>query len=160
MAPPRTLPRQNCPQCGKEFALQIRIRSNDGKDGKRAGHKSGLMPQKYCSRACSNIARSNGGHFDKHGYRILNNGQRGGYRAPEHRAVMEKKIGRALLPGETVHHINGKRSDNRPENLELWSSRHGKGQRVDDRIRDAQEFLAEHNRQWYTFGHGDVYNGL
>jgi hypothetical protein len=47
---------------------------------------------------------------------------------------------------------------NLPENLELWSSRHGGGQRVEDRIRDAKEFLAEHNRQWDTFGYGDVYN--
>lgn len=35
------------------------------------------------------------------------------------RLVMEKKIGRYLLPGEQVHHINNIRDDDDPENLEL-----------------------------------------
>lgn len=59
----------------------------------------------------------------------------------QHRFVMGEHLGRDLLPEETVHHINGDRTDNRIQNLELWVSRHPKGQRVVDLVAFAREVL-------------------
>lgn len=48
----------------------------------------------------------------------------------EHRLVMCESLGRMLIKGEVVHHINGKRDDNRIENLVLTTNK---------------EHVAEHN---------------
>jgi hypothetical protein len=63
--------------------------------------------------------------------RHLSSGER---KMAEHRYVFAKALGRPLAPDEVVHHLNGDRTDNRLENLELWSTAHPKGQRIEDKI--------------------------
>lgn len=59
----------------------------------------------------------------------------------EHRFVMSEILGRPLLPQENVHHINGDKTDNDPNNLELWNISQPPGQRVQDKVRWAKEIL-------------------
>ena len=115
-----------CETCGKEF---YRMPSELKKE--RGGRR-------YCSLEC----RKKSSHYGEHlrgeknwswkggrtklsGYIYIRSRNHpfknsGGYVA-EHRLVIEKIIGRYLkpFPGEDVHHINGKKDDNRPKNLRI-----------------------------------------
>jgi hypothetical protein len=75
------------------------------------------------------IRRATGkGTVDHHGYRNVPVPQElrhltgGSAWFAEHRLIMARHLGRPLASDEQVHHINGVRTDNRLENLELWST--------------------------------------
>ena len=62
----------------------------------------------------------------------------------EHVLVVEERLGRFLVPGETVHHLNGVRDDNRDENLELWTRPQPTGIRAADALAWAYEVVARY----------------
>lgn len=111
------------PTCKASF--QLTCETCDG-DYLYFGSVNKASERRFCSRACLKIgSRGNlsptwkGKVAKNHDYRVLTIN---GMRVLEHRHVMEQTLGRKLRPGETVHHKNTKRADNRPGNLELCAS--------------------------------------
>jgi hypothetical protein len=96
----------------------------------RYGEEAGKRLREVRSRAWmgSGSPKWNGGKFKtKMGYLQVKcphhpYSNNSGY-VMEHRLVMEKHLGRVLLPDEVVHHINNVHDDNRIENLMLFSSK-------------------------------------
>lgn len=93
----------------------------------------------YCRDCAKGDKHPNfsGGYLNHDGYRII----RGKL---EHRLVMENYLGRKLYRDENVHHINGVRTDNRVENLEIWSTSQPSGQRIKDKVYWAKMILGRY----------------
>jgi len=80
---------------------------------------------RFCSLAC-NAASRRKPFIIKNGYRLVLKPEHPradhyGY-VREHIVVMEASLGRPLTKREVVHHINGNKQDNSPQNLKLFSS--------------------------------------
>lgn len=93
---------------GKKHSLEVRKKMSELRKGKRTRSDNPMWKGGICKTVNGYIKIL----IPEHPYASF------GY-VVEHRLVMEKNIGRYLLPNEIVHHINHIKDDNRIENLQL-----------------------------------------
>jgi len=92
-------------------------------------------------------------HYTKQGYVLVRapaghpNAQHNGA-ILEHVLVMTQMLGRPLAKGETVHHRNNIKWDNRPQNLELWHVHQPCGASVADTVAWARWFLVQYGEEF------------
>ena len=107
-----------CKNCGKSYKIYP---SQEKWSGVRK------CKNNFCSKSCFySFPREHGKIITERGYVLIHRPLHpklvAGKYVYEHRLVIENVLGRYLTKDEDVHHINGNRSDNRIENLELLTS--------------------------------------
>jgi HNH endonuclease len=144
---------KRCAECGREFmpsSRHLRCPACRSKGICACGRPK--QAKSHSCRACRKVmAQAANGNWKggrtrhKAGYVMVRapDHPRAG-RSPyvfEHVLVAEQLLGRYLPPGESIHHRNGVRDDNRPENLELRTKPQPSGIWVSDAIAWARELL-------------------
>lgn len=113
-------------------------------DHYKAALKAGIVESDPTVRVVTGAGWLNHGYWVVPVPPALRHLSRGETSTAEHRLVMAMHLERSLLGDEIVHHLNGRRTDNRIENLELWSTSHPKGQRIEDKVAWAVALLTRY----------------
>ena len=145
-----------CYQCGKELLRYSSQLKKNGKDIKSFCKK--CLPDYLKNLLAEDTAHWQGGKRKSRGYilfhkslvdekyhYLLSNSKKS--YIWEHRLVVAMKLDRKLRADEIIHHLNGIKDDNRPENLEIVNSknheRHTFEKILQKRIRELEKKIKE-----------------